>query len=83
MPSHFLIISSSNCCVVLLFKAVVKLGKACKNDKFGYILAALGFVVAVLFDIPVILMLLTGALIGIIYGIIRKTKNKEVGDNHA
>ena len=69
--------------VVLLFKAVVKLGKACKNDKFGYILAALGFVVAVLFDIPVILMLLTGALIGIIYGIIRKTKNKEVGDNHA
>ena len=69
--------------VVLLFKAVVKLGKACKNDKFGYILAALGFVVAVLFDIPVILMLLTGALIGIIYGIIKKTKNKEVGDNHA
>ena len=69
--------------VVLLFKAVTKLGKAVKKDIFGYVLAVLGFIVAVLFDIPVIIMLLIGALIGILYGIIRKTKKQEKGDNHA
>ena len=69
--------------VVLLFKAVVKLGKAIKKDIFGYVLAILGFIISVLFDIPVILMLLSGAFIGIIYGVIRKTKKISDGDNYA
>ena len=69
--------------VVLLFKAVIKLGKACKNDIFSYILAVLSFLIAIIFDIPVILMLLVGALIGILYGIIQKTRKNKIGDNNA
>ena len=63
--------------VVLLFKAIVKLSKVCKNDTFSIILSACAFIVAILFDLPVIVMLLIGAMIGIIHGLINKKKVKK------
>ncbi len=60
--------------VVLLFKAVFKLGKSCNKDAFSIILAGCAFIVSILFDLPVIVMLLIGALIGILFGLITKKK---------
>lgn len=63
--------------VVLLFKAVLKLSKSCNKDVFSIILAGIAFIISILFDLPVILMLLCGALIGIIYGLITKKKEQK------
>ena len=63
--------------VVLLFRAVLKLGKSCSKDAFSIIIAGCAFIISILFDIPVIIMLLIGALIGIVYGLINiKKANK-------
>ena len=60
--------------VVLLFKAVIKLSKACNKNVFSFIIIGCSFLISILFDLPVIIMLLCGALIGIIYGFITTKK---------
>jgi chromate transporter len=59
---------------ILILNAVFKLSKNVKKSVLTYVLAAFAFVIALLTDFSVILLLLMGAILGIIYGYVSLRK---------
>lgn len=58
--------------VGIMLSVVLKLGKSYWTDAFAIAMFTGGFVTALMTEVPVILIVLTGALIGYIYGRINK-----------
>jgi len=63
---------------MLILNAVFKLSKKVKKTVFSYIIFTAAFIVALLTEFSVILLLLMGALLGIIYGYINMKKVEEI-----
>ncbi len=59
---------------MLILNAVFKLSKKMKKNWFSYFIIIISFIVALLTDFSVIIMLLIGALLGILYGFINQKK---------
>ena len=62
---------------MLILNAVFKLSKKVKKNLFSYLIFAISFIVALLTDFSIIIMLLLGAILGIIFGFIN---HKKMGD---
>lgn len=58
--------------VGLMLAVILKLGKKIVGDKFSGIVFAVGFTLAVVTDVPVILFVLSGAIIGYIHAKVAK-----------
>lgn len=65
--------------VALLIQAVIKLGKPGVKGVFGWIIACLAFLTALIFSVHPVIIILSGLLIGIVYTLIRDKKAKEAG----
>ena len=63
--------------VALLVQAVIKLGKPGVKGVFGWIMACLAFLCALIFSVHPVLIILAGLLIGILY---TEIKSKKAGE---
>lgn len=63
--------------VALLVQAVIKLGKPGVKGVFGWIMASLAFLTALIFSVHPVLIILAGLLIGIIYSHLKDRKAGE------
>lgn len=68
--------------VVLLFKAVIKLTKTCKKGLLSYIIVAIFLLIALFTSVPVIILLLGGAILGIVHGFKMKKTIELEGEHH-
>ncbi len=66
---------------MLILNAVFKLSKKAKKGWFAYTIFALAFLVALFTEFSVILLLLFGAIMGIIYGTMNRPNLKEEKTN--
>jgi chromate transporter len=65
----------------LLVQAVVKLGKTGVKKAFGWVMACVAFLVALIFSVHPIIIILVSLFIGIIYKSLKDKANSKAGDS--
>ena len=64
--------------IALVIKALIKLFKGCPKNVVSYVIIALAFIAAVVFDVNVIIIIISAGLIGLASLLIANNRKKEV-----